>query len=218
MGDNWISPSTDFTASVVVVGVVVVASPRFFASSLRKLGMLIEPPMNIEALPKVQLESVAQQQPTHAGRAAIARDLFTTAHEGGIEKAKDVEFVGDKSRVGEETARKSLVNVAHVERDEAHVLAPRNVRERGSPRANDWRDSGIWNSMYETRGWVEFRTCRNQMPTRRPKWSPHRKTIAGKGGGFLLTRRLAFFARPTPAKSAASSDCCSDAKGFMPRI
>jgi hypothetical protein len=77
--------------------------------------------MKVQALPKVQSEAVAQQQAADGSRAALAGDLLAAAHERGIEQPKDVEFVGDEASVGEETACETLLDVAHIERDDAQV-------------------------------------------------------------------------------------------------
>jgi hypothetical protein len=85
--------------------------------------------MKVKALPEVQGKAVAQKQSPDGGGTAVAGDLLAPAHQRGIEQPKDVKLVGDEASVGKETPGKALVDVAHVERDDAHVLAAWDVRE-----------------------------------------------------------------------------------------
>src|SRR4051812_45429379 len=48
------------------------------------------------------------------------------------EQTQDMELVGNELRVREEAACEAAVRVGHVERDPAHVLAARDVLERGN--------------------------------------------------------------------------------------
>src|SRR5258708_6873967 len=85
--------------------------------------------MQLESLPEVQGEAVAQQEPANGERATIAGDVLAPACERGVEQSQHVELVCDEPRVRKESLGKSLVDVAHVECDEPHILATWDVRE-----------------------------------------------------------------------------------------
>src|SRR2546421_10345197 len=102
----------------------------FGVVELAQLGEAVEPLVQLEALPEVQVEAVSEQEPTDGGRAAVADDVLAPPGERGVEQAQHVELVGDKPGIGKEALGEALVDVAHIERDEAHVLATGNIRER----------------------------------------------------------------------------------------
>ena len=80
--------------------------------------MLVEEALHVEPLPEVERVAVAEEQAPNGYRAPVAGDLDAPLREGRIEKAQDVELVGDETRVGEEARGEATVSVAHVERDD----------------------------------------------------------------------------------------------------
>src|SRR2546421_9874203 len=90
----------------------------FGVVELAQLGEAVEPLVQLEALPEVQVEAVSEQEPTDGGRAAVADDVLAPPGERGVEQAH-VELVGDEPGIGKEALGEALVDVAHIERDEA---------------------------------------------------------------------------------------------------
>jgi hypothetical protein len=97
---------------------------------LAQRRVLIEKALHVEPLPKVQAVAVAQKQTANGHRTPVAGDFDATLGQGGVEQPQDMKLVGDQASVGESASREALVGIAHVERDQANVVAPLDVRQR----------------------------------------------------------------------------------------